>query len=53
MEMVLKALANLGDQDFIERELASNTKLDQARLRSKIDRYSKNNNPSNGLCTVW
>jgi len=53
VEMVLKALANLGDQDFVEQELASNTKIDQVRLRSKIDRYSKNSNPPNGLCTVW
>ena len=49
-EVLLKALTNLGDRDFVEHELASGDRIDSKRLRQAIDAALSRKNPADWLC---
>jgi hypothetical protein len=49
-EVLLKALTNLGDRDFVEHELASSSRIDSKRLRQAIDSDLARKKPADWLC---
>lgn len=53
LERVLRALQNLGDHDFVERQLASDGRIDAARLRLKLQGDQKRPVPSDWLCNSF
>jgi hypothetical protein len=48
--LVLKALANLGDRDFVEHELSTSDKINAKQLRIAIDSALSGKDPSRWLC---
>jgi hypothetical protein len=48
--LVLKALANLGDRDFVEHELSTSDRINAKQLRIAIDSALSGKNPSRWLC---
>jgi hypothetical protein len=48
--IILKALENLGDHEFVERELTASADPDSVRLRARIENDAKRKDPAGWLC---